>query len=97
MYNILICDDERDIVSALKIYLRSDDYRLFEAYNGREAVEIAKKNELHLVLCDIMMPELTGTVRSPSIAMEMITSSRAAPQRSLNFLMVPSFLRFKVR
>ena len=60
MYNILICDDERDIVSALKIYLKSDDYRLFEAYNGREALEIAKTSELHLVLCDIMMPELDG-------------------------------------
>ncbi len=60
MANILICDDERDIVSALKIYLSSEGYTLFEAYTGREALEIARKNELHLVLMDIMMPEMDG-------------------------------------
>ena len=60
MYNILICDDERDIVSALKIYLSGEDYRLFEAYNGRQALEIAEKNDIHLVLMDIMMPGLDG-------------------------------------
>ena len=57
MYNILICDDERDIVSALKIYLSGEDYRIFSAYTGREALEIAKTQPLHLVLMDIMMPE----------------------------------------
>ena len=60
MYNILICDDERDIVNALKIYLADPSYRLLEAANGREALEIAEKEELHLVLLDIMMPELDG-------------------------------------
>ena len=60
MANILICDDERDIVSALKIYLASEGYTLFEAYTGREALEIAHKHELHLILMDIMMPELDG-------------------------------------
>lgn len=60
MANILICDDERDIVSALKIYLSSEGYTLFEAYTGREALEIARKNELHLVLMDVMMPEMDG-------------------------------------
>ena len=60
MANILICDDERDIVTALKIYLSSEGYTLFEAYTGREALEIARKNELHLVLMDIMMPEMDG-------------------------------------
>ena len=60
MANILICDDERDIVSALKIYLSTEGYTLFEAYTGREALEIARKNELHLVLMDIMMPEMDG-------------------------------------
>ena len=60
MANILICDDERDIVSALKIYLSSEDYTLFEAYTGREALEIVKKNEIHLILMDIMMPEMDG-------------------------------------
>lgn len=60
MANILICDDERDIVSALKIYLSSEGYNLFEAYTGREALEIARKHELHLILMDIMMPEMDG-------------------------------------
>ena len=60
MPNILICDDERDIVSALKIYLGNSDYTLFEAYTGREALEIVKKNTIHLILMDIMMPEMDG-------------------------------------
>lgn len=60
MYNILICDDERDIVNALKIYLNDANYTLYEAYNGREALEVIRDNDIHLVLLDIMMPELDG-------------------------------------
>lgn len=60
MYNILICDDEKDIVNALKIYLYDSDYNLFEAYNGLEALEVIRGNEIHLVLMDIMMPEMDG-------------------------------------
>ena len=60
MYNILICDDERDIVSALEIYLKSEDYNTFKAYNGQEAIEVLKANEIHLVLMDIMMPVCDG-------------------------------------
>lgn len=60
MYNILICDDERDIVNALKIYLYDADYALFEAYDGKEALEVIGKEDIHLVLLDIMMPELDG-------------------------------------
>lgn len=60
MYNILVCDDEKDIVSALKIYLTADGYRVFEAYNGREALEVLKSQEIHLVLMDIMMPVMDG-------------------------------------
>lgn len=60
MYNILICDDEKDIVSALKIYLASDDYNLYEAYDGREAIDIIEKNDIHLILLDIMMPGMDG-------------------------------------
>ena len=57
MYNILICDDEKDIVRALKIYLTNPDYQMFEAYNGEEALEIVKREEIHLILMDIMMPQ----------------------------------------
>lgn len=60
MYNILVCDDEKDIVSALRIYLMADGYQVLEAYNGREALKLAEENEVHLVLMDIMMPEMDG-------------------------------------
>ena len=60
MYNILICDDDKDIVNALKIYLTDPQYRLLTAYNGLEALETAEKEELHLVLMDIMMPQMDG-------------------------------------
>ena len=60
MANILICDDERDIVSALKIYLSTEGYTLFTAYTGREALDIVSQQEIHLILMDIMMPEMDG-------------------------------------
>lgn len=60
MHNILICDDEKDIVSALKIYLSAEGYRTYEANNGKEALLILDTAEIHLVLMDIMMPELDG-------------------------------------
>ena len=60
MPNILICDDEKDIVNALKIYLTDPDYVLYEAYNGREALEVIGSNEIHMVLLDIMMPVMDG-------------------------------------
>ena len=60
MYNVLVCDDEKDIVSALKIYLTSEGYQVFEAYNGRKALEIMNRETVHLVLMDIMMPEMDG-------------------------------------
>ena len=60
MYNILICDDEKDIVNALKIYLNDTNYQIFEAYTGKEALEIVEKENIHLILLDIMMPEMDG-------------------------------------
>ena len=60
MPNILICDDEKDIVNALKIYLTDPDNVLYEAYNGREALETVENNDIHLVLLDIMMPVMDG-------------------------------------
>ncbi|NLT64817.1 MAG: response regulator transcription factor [Clostridiales bacterium] len=60
MYNILICDDERDIVSALKIFLSDTNYTLFEAYTGKEALSVISRNDIHLILMDIMMPEMDG-------------------------------------
>lgn len=60
MHNVLICDDQPDIVSALKIYLTPEGYQLFEAYTGQQAVETIKNEDIHLVLLDIMMPEMDG-------------------------------------
>ena len=60
MPNILICDDEIDIVNALKIYLSDPDYTLLEAHNGKEAVDIVNREDIHLILMDIMMPVMDG-------------------------------------
>lgn len=60
MYTILICDDEPDIVNALKIYLTDPDYSLLCAYDGTEAVRLVEEQKVHLVLMDIMMPKMDG-------------------------------------
>lgn len=60
MYHILVCDDERDIVSALRIYLTAEGYRVFEAQNGAEALRVLQKEEIHLILLDVMMPQMDG-------------------------------------
>jgi DNA-binding response OmpR family regulator len=60
MYSILVCDDEKDIVSALKIYLTADGYKVYEAFNGKEALAVLDKEEIHLVIMDIMMPIMDG-------------------------------------
>ncbi|HCT92438.1 MAG TPA: DNA-binding response regulator [Lachnospiraceae bacterium] len=60
MYNILVCDDERDIVEALKIYLEAEGYRTFPVYTGKEALAVMERAEIHLVLMDIMMPVMDG-------------------------------------
>jgi len=60
MYNILICDDERDIRNALKIYLSAEGYNIYEAENGQQAIDIIGCEEIHLALMDIMMPLMDG-------------------------------------
>ena len=60
MNRILICDDERDIVEALKIYLAPEGYQLFTAYDGQQALEIVRNSEIDLILMDIMMPKMDG-------------------------------------
>lgn len=60
MYNILVCDDEKDIVSALTIYLQAEGYQVFGASNGLQALETLRHEQIHLVLLDIMMPGLDG-------------------------------------
>ena len=60
MYNVLVCDDEKDIVTALRIYLTSEGYQVFEASNRKEALDLVQKEDVHLVLMDIMMPVMDG-------------------------------------
>ena len=60
MYNILVCDDEKDIRNALQIYLTAEGYHVLQAENGQAALDILRQNEVHLVLMDIMMPGLDG-------------------------------------
>lgn len=60
MYSILVCDDERDIVSALRIYLEAEGYKVISAYNGDEAINAVENEEIHLILMDIMMPVTDG-------------------------------------
>lgn len=67
MYNILICDDQVDIVNALKIYLTPEGYRLYEAFTGVQALEILRKESIHLVLLDVMMPEMDGITATAKI------------------------------
>ena len=67
MYNILICDDQPDIVNALKIYLAPEGYNLFEAFTGKEALEIVQKNDIHLIILDVMMPVMDGITATARI------------------------------
>ena len=67
MYNILICDDQPDIVSALKIYLKPEGYQLFEAFTGAEALDIIRREDIQLVLLDIMMPQMDGITATAKI------------------------------
>ena len=60
MYHILICDDDRDIVSALDIYLTSEGYKTYHAYDGLEALKLVEEHDIHLILMDVMMPRLDG-------------------------------------
>ena len=67
MYNVLICDDQPDIVNALKIYLTPEGYHLYEAYTGKEAVDIVQNHDIHLILLDIMMPQMDGLTATARI------------------------------
>ena len=67
MYTVLICDDQPDIVNALKIYLAPEGYRLLEAFTGKQALELVRKEQIHLILLDIMMPEMDGITATARI------------------------------
>ena len=60
MANILVCDDDREIVDASEIYLSQDGYKIYKAYDGEQAIQILDKEDIHLLIMDIMMPRLDG-------------------------------------
>ena len=60
MINILVCDDDKDIVDAIEIYLSQEGYRVLKAYDGLEAIKMLQEHEIHLILIDIMMPKMDG-------------------------------------
>ena len=60
MANILVCDDDREIVDAIEIYLNQDGHSIFKAYDGKQAIDLLKKEEIHLLIMDVMMPKLDG-------------------------------------
>lgn len=60
MKNILVCDDDKEIVDAIEIYLQQEGYQILKAYDGEQALEVLKNNEVHLLIIDVMMPKLDG-------------------------------------
>ena len=82
MYNILVCDDDKDIVEAIDIYLSKEGYNVIKAYDGMEAMEILKKEDIQLLLIDVMMPRLDGIratlkIREKSIIPIIILSAKS--------------------
>ncbi|MFV0516101.1 MAG: response regulator transcription factor [Aminipila sp.] len=60
MMNILVCDDDKEIVNAIEVYLKNEGYEIYKAYDGLMALDIVEKHEIHLILMDIMMPKMDG-------------------------------------
>lgn len=60
MENILVCDDDKEIVDAIEIYLEQEDFKVFKAYDGEEGLSILRRNDIHLAIVDIMMPKMDG-------------------------------------
>ena len=73
MFTILVCDDDKDIVEAIQIYLSQEGYQIVKAYNGIEALEILRNQEVHLAILDIMMPQMDGLRTTIKLREEHIT------------------------
>jgi DNA-binding response OmpR family regulator len=82
MYNILVCDDEKDIVGAIEVYLASDNYNVFKAYDGEQALKIIEGNDIHLVILDIMMPKLDGLLATVKSQLRRYTKLGSMEQKT---------------
>lgn len=60
MFNVLVCDDDKEIVEAIEIYLRQEGYNVLKAYDGQEAIKVLDSTEVDLLIIDVMMPKLDG-------------------------------------
>lgn len=60
MFNVLIIDDEEEIVELIEVYLKNEGYKVYKAYNGKDGLEIIEKETIHLIILDIMMPDIDG-------------------------------------
>lgn len=65
--NILVCDDDKEIVEAIEAYLKSEGYNILKCYSGKQAIETVENNEVHLIIMDIMMPEMDGIMATTKI------------------------------
>ncbi len=70
-YNVLVCDDDKDIVNALEVYLKQENYDVVKAYTGKQALEVLQDQKIHLILLDIMMPEMDGLTATVKIRQEL--------------------------
>ena len=76
MQTILVCDDDKEIVEAIEIYLQQEGFHVLKAYDGEEALEILKNNEVHLLIMDVMMPKLDGIRATLKIRQNLRTEYR---------------------
>lgn len=91
--NILICDDDREISRAIEIYLRNEGYHVIQARDGLEALDAVKKNDIHLILMDVMMPRMDGIQATMRIRQEknipiIMLSAKAQDYDKINGLNV---------
>jgi len=68
--NILVCDDDKEIVNAIEVYLKNEGYSIFKSYDGLEALDVIEKHEIHLIVMDVMMPRLDGMTTTMKIRSE---------------------------
>ena len=91
MYHILVCDDDKEIVEAIEIYLSKEGYKIHKAYNGEEALKTMKHTEIHLVILDIMMPKINGiqvasTIRQDKSVPIIMLSAKSEDYDKINGL-----------
>lgn len=91
MYNILVCDDDKEIVKAIEIYLNKESYNVLKTYNGEEALKVLKNNTIHLVILDIMMPikdgiETLNEIRKTESIPVIMLSAKSEDEDKINGL-----------